>query len=148
MQAPETEKNEAVEAAERIHSAAIHLLRWLRIRDRESGIGPAQLSALSVLVFGGPKSLADLAAAEDVKPPTMSRIVSALVRAKLAVSKIDEGDRRAVVIRATDKGVHAMQAARKRRIETLAETVSRLSRKEIAELQRAAELMESLRRHV
>jgi DNA-binding transcriptional ArsR family regulator len=72
-----------LETADRLHSAAIHLLRGLRKRDRESGIGPAQLSALSVLAFGGPRSLAELADAEQVRPPTMSRIVAALERAGL-----------------------------------------------------------------
>src|SRR5258707_12671198 len=65
-----------LETADRLHSAAIHLLRRLRVRDRESGVGPAQLSALSVLVFGGPRSLGELANAEQVRPPTMSRIVA------------------------------------------------------------------------
>src|SRR5258707_3465560 len=67
---------ETFETADRLHSAAIHLLRRLRVRDRESGVGPAQLSALSVLVFGGPRSLGELANAEQVRPPTMSRIVA------------------------------------------------------------------------
>ena len=53
-----------IEVADRVHSAAIHLLRRLRVRDQESGIGPAQMSALSVLVFAGPRSLKELAAAE------------------------------------------------------------------------------------
>lgn len=148
MQASRTAKNEAFDAAERLHSAAIHLLRWLRVRDQESGIGPAQLSALSVLVFGGPKSLAELAAIEDVKPPTMTRIVHGLVRARLAVSRTDKRDRRAVIISATEEGVRAMHAARARRVETLAKVVSRLSKKETTELRKAARLMESLRRHL
>ena len=61
--------------ADRLHSAAIHLLRRVRKQDVATGEGPARLSALSVLVFGGPKTLGELAAAEQVKPPTMSRIV-------------------------------------------------------------------------
>src|SRR5437764_14696592 len=85
----------AFEAADRVHSAAIHLLRGLRIRDRESGIGPAELSALSVLVFAGPKSLAELAQAEQGKPPTMSRIVAGLVRTKLVRMVTNDKDRRA-----------------------------------------------------
>src|SRR5258705_9639300 len=92
----------AFETADRLHSAAIHLLRRLRIRDRESGVGPAQLSALCVLVFGGPKSLAQLAEAEQVKAPTMSRIVAGLLRAKLVHRRTDKQDRRAVVIQATE----------------------------------------------
>src|SRR3984957_9099155 len=101
MQAPRQNKvtnnlpsSEALEAADRLHSAAIHLLRRLRIRDRESGIGPAQLSALSILVFAGPKSLAELADAEQVKAPTMSRIVAGLSRARLGRSRTDRQDRR------------------------------------------------------
>src|SRR5262252_4263793 len=76
-----------VQIADRLHSAAIHLLRRLRIRDSAIGIGPAQLSALSVLVFGGPRSLGELADAEQVRPPTMSRIVGGLVRSGLVKRK-------------------------------------------------------------
>src|SRR5579859_356538 len=137
---------EALEAADRLHSAAIHLLRRLRIRDRESGIGPAQLSALSVLVFAGPKSLAELAEAEQVKPPTMSRIVSGLLRAKLVRRKTDLQDRRAVVIQATEKGIHIMQEGRRRRVDALAAVIRGLPQKEVAKLQEAAQLMESLSR--
>jgi DNA-binding MarR family transcriptional regulator len=150
MQAERNEKNRkaAIATADRLHSAAIHLLRWLRASDRESGIGPAQLSALSVLVFGGPQSLAELAQAEQVKAPTMSRIVKGLVNAKLAISVTDDRDRRAIHIQATDRGVRVMHAARSRRIETLARAVRGLSKKEIAELRKAAELMESLQRQL
>ncbi len=137
---------EALEAADRLHSAAIHLLRRLRIRDRESGIGPAQLSALSVLVFAGPRSLAELAEAEQVKPPTMSRIVAGLLRAKLVRRKTDLQDRRAVVIQATEKGIHIMHEGRRRRVDALAAVIRGLPQKEIAKLQEAAQLMESLSR--
>src|SRR5216110_1839024 len=109
---PNVFSEQAFEAADRVHSAAIHLLRGLRIRDRQSGIGPAQLSALSVLVFGGPRSLAELARAEQVKPPTMSRVVAGLVRTKLVHMTRSRTDRRAVVIIATEKGVRLMQQAR------------------------------------
>ena len=64
--------------ADRLHSTAIHLLRLVRVQDAATGIAPARLSALSVLVFGGPMSLNQLAQAEQVRPPTMSRIVDAL----------------------------------------------------------------------
>lgn len=137
--------DQAIAAADQLHSAAIHLLRWLRVSDREFGIGPAQLSALSVLVFGGPQSLAQLASAEQVKPPTMSRIVSGLLKAQLAATSTDERDRRAITIRATKKGVRLMQAARQRRIETLASAVRQLSSKQIAELIKAAGLVQALR---
>src|SRR5215467_9123930 len=119
------------EVADRLHSAAIHLLRGLRKRDRESGIGPAQLSALSVLAFGGPRSLAELAEAEQVKPPTMSRIVAGLLRAKLIHVKTDKSDRRAVVISSTEGGVRLMQKARVRRVGSLARAVAALDKPQI-----------------
>src|SRR5207237_10862841 len=89
---------ELLETADKLHSATIHLLRRLRVRDRESGIGPAQLSALSVLVFGGPKALGELADAEQVRPPTMSRIVSGLARAGLVQREATEDGRRARLV--------------------------------------------------
>jgi DNA-binding MarR family transcriptional regulator len=151
MQAPDRNNSsdrKALEAADRLHSAAIHLLRRLRIRDREIGIGPAQLSALSVLVFGGPKSLAELAEAEQVKAPTMSRIVAGLVRGKLVRRKTDRRDRRAVVIQATEKGRRIMQEGRRHRVEALAAVVRGLPQKTIAQLRDAAEVMEQLSRQV
>jgi DNA-binding MarR family transcriptional regulator len=151
MQAGDKNKitgHSALEAADRLHSAAIHLLRRLRIRDRESGIGPAQLSALSVLVFAGPKSLAELAEAEQVKAPTMSRIVAGLVRSRLVRTKTNQQDRRAVVIQATEKGIHIMQEGRRRRVEALAAVIRGLPEKEISKLQQTAEVMESLSRQV
>jgi len=145
---PNVFSQQAFEAADRVHSAAIHLLRGLRIRDRESGIGPAQLSALSVLVFAGPKSLAELAQAEQVKPPTMSRIVGALVRTKLVRMVTNAKDRRAVVIIPTSKGVALMQKARLRRVESLARAVAALHESEIVLLRQAARIMEELSREV
>src|ERR1700747_1597246 len=115
----------AMEVADQLHSAAIPLLRKLRIRDRESGIGPAQLSALSVLVFGGPRSLGELADAEQVRPPTMSRIVSGLERTGLVKREATEDGRR-VRLRATPKGIKILGEGRKRRVESLANALGLL----------------------
>src|SRR5579864_7112966 len=98
-----TSGRQAAEVADRLHSAAIHLLRRLRVRDLASGVGPAQLSALSVLVFGGPRSLGELAEAEQVRAPTMSRIVSGLERARLVKREATEDGRRVRLV-ATAKG--------------------------------------------
>ena len=117
---------ETFETADRLHSAAIHLLRRLRVRDRESGVGPAQLSALSVLVFGGPRSLGELADAEQVRPPTMSRIVAGLEREGLVRRHATEDGRR-VRLEASAKGTKILQEGRKRRVESLAQALSALS---------------------
>ena len=109
-----------LELADELHSAAIHLLRRLRLEDRSSGIGPAQLSALSVLVFGGNQSLKRLAEIEQVRPPTMVRIVQGLVEQGLATSRTDRDDKRRIEISATPRGRAVMQRARRRRVDALA----------------------------
>lgn len=121
---------QAVEIADHLHSAAIHLLRRLRVRDRESGIGPAQLSALSVLVFGGAKSLGELADAEQVRPATMSRIIASLQRAHLVRRDATEDGRRVRLV-ATAKGEKILWEGRNRRIESLANVLASLSRREM-----------------
>lgn len=134
--------------ADRLHSAAIHLLRRVRTRDTESGVGPAQLSALSVLVFAGPRSLGELAAAEQVRPPTMSRIVASLMRAGLVRRNIAKEDRRRLRLEATAKGTDLLWAARKRRVESLAATLRQLPGDYLEQLRQAAELIDQLSRGV
>src|SRR5271169_4240460 len=138
---------ETFETADRLHSAAIHLLRRLRVRDRESGVGPAQLSALSVLVFGGPRSLGELADAEQVRPPTMSRIVAGLQRARL-VRRHATDDARRIRLEATPKGVSLMWEARKRRVESLASAVERLPENERQQLRASLDLIQQVMRNL
>src|SRR5215467_12402933 len=104
--------NRIEDLADRLHTAAIHLLRQVRAEDAATGIAPARLSALSVLVFGGAMSLNDLARAEQVRPPTMSRIVDALESEGLARRTVNPQDRRAVVLEATSRGSAVLRAGR------------------------------------
>src|SRR2546425_3721796 len=134
---------EGFETADRLHSAAIHLLRRLRVRDRESGVGPAQLSALSVLVFGGPRSLGELADAEQVRPPTMSRIVAGLERTGLVQRHATEDGRR-VRLEASAKGTKILEAGRKRRVESLAKALSSFTEKEQQQLGELTDLLRQL----
>ncbi len=131
-----------VEAADRIHSAAIRLLRAVRREDEASGLGPARLSALSVLVFRGPSSLKALAAAEQVRPPTMSRIVDGLVAAGLARRSSAAHDARSVRIEATPRGRSLLGAARRRRIRFLASRFAGLHPGERRALLAAAAVIE------
>jgi DNA-binding MarR family transcriptional regulator len=133
----------ATEIADRLHSAAIHLLRRLRVQDRESGVGPAQLSALSVLVFGGPKSLGELADAEQVRPPTMSRIVASLEGARLVRRGATEDGRR-VRLAATAKGKKILWEGRKRRVGSLAAALASLTEEEIHRLGELTHLLQQI----
>jgi DNA-binding MarR family transcriptional regulator len=129
-----------------LHSGAIHLLRRLRRHDARSGVGPARLSALSVLVFGGPRTLGELAAIEQVRPPTMTRIVAGLERDRLVRRGADPEDARCVVLEATARGRVLLEAGRRRRVDDLAQGLRGLSGEELAQLEAAAELMEQLAR--
>ncbi len=133
-----------VAVADRLHSAAIHLLRRVRKQDAATGLGPAQLSALSVVVFAGPLTLGELAAAEQVKAPTMTRIVSALEQNGLVARRVDSEDRRVVHLRATAKGARVLHQARGRRIRYLAARLRSLDSRQLATLNRAAYLLERL----
>jgi DNA-binding MarR family transcriptional regulator len=130
------------DVADRLHSASIHLLRGVRRADDASGVSPARLSALSALVFMGPLSMTDLAAAEQVTTATMSRIVDALEEAGLAARRPNPDDRRGVSIRPTTRGTRLLQQARRRRIESLAVRLEGLSLSELKLLGRAAQLIE------
>jgi DNA-binding MarR family transcriptional regulator len=129
------------ETARKLHSAALHLMRYVRAQDTALGVPPGQLSALSVVVFGGRQSLSDLAQAEQVKPPTMSRIVDALVRDGLVKREVDKNDRRSVVITATDKGEKIMHEGRSRREKRLLELLAGLTKDKIELLDQASEIL-------
>jgi DNA-binding MarR family transcriptional regulator len=129
-------------AATALHSGAIRLLRLLRREDKDTGISAPRLSALSVIVFAGPLSLAELAAAEEVKPPTMSRIVEGLVRDGLATREPDPANRRMVRIAATGEGRRRLEAGRARRVRALAARLRRLADSEQRALARGVEILE------
>lgn len=127
--------------ADRLHSASIHLLRRLRRHDDAAGLTAPHLSALSVLVFGGPLSLGELAAAEQVRPPSMTRIVRNLEAEGLVAREPHPDDGRAIRLRATDEGRRILHQGRARRVHSLAERLQELDTPEIECLERAAELM-------
>ena len=132
------------QVAARLHSASIRLLRLLRREDDSSGLSAPRLSALSVLVFAGPQSLAELAAAEQVRPPTMSRIVDGLVDAGLVTRNVKPGDRRSVRIAATEEGRRLLEAGRERRVRALTSRLARLAESERRALTRGVEILEQV----
>ena|SRR5688572_15500815 len=135
---------DSAEIAEMLHSAAIHLLRRLRRQDVATGLTAPRLSALSVIVYAGPITLGALAAAEQVRPPTMTRIVAALEAEGLVTREVSAEDRRVTRVRATPAGERLLHEGRRRRTAQLAAQLAGLSPEERATLARAAELLESL----
>jgi DNA-binding MarR family transcriptional regulator len=116
--------------AELLHSTAIRLLRTLRRVDESSGLTAPRLSALSVIVFNGPITLGKLAEAEQVRPPTMTRIVNALEEQELVVKAQDPGDGRLIRIAATTKGKRVLIRGRARRVQSLTEQIRHLEKVE------------------
>jgi DNA-binding MarR family transcriptional regulator len=132
--------------ADRLHSAALHLLRRLRTEDDALGISPPRLSALSVVVFAGPLGIGALAAAEGVAAPTMTRLVDSLEHDGLVRRRRDPNDARGVIVEATAAGRRVLTKGRQQRVRTLAEGLTTLSRQELAEIGRGAELIERVTR--
>ena len=139
---PTREVGEVGRVADRLHSAAIHLLRRLRVEDEALGISAPRLSILSVLVFAGPRRIGELARIEQVEPPTMTKLVDGLVRDRLAVREPDPDDARAVRVRATATGARTLRRGRARRVETLRSTLADLSSAELAALEDGVEVLE------
>jgi DNA-binding MarR family transcriptional regulator len=139
-----TREVEAV--ADRLHSAALHLLRRLRTEDDALGVSPSRLSALSVVVYAGPIGIGSLAAAEGVAAPTMTRLVDGLERGGLVHRRRDPADARGVLVVATSSGRRVLTKGRQQRVRTLAEGLSTLTRDELAEVGRGAELIERVTR--
>jgi DNA-binding MarR family transcriptional regulator len=131
-------------AASALNSGAIHMLRSLREVDREAGLTPARLSALSVLVFGGPCTLGALAAAEGVAGPTMTRIVDGLIAQGLAQRRPHASDGRAVSVAATAHGEVLMRAAQERRIDALAASLADLPAPARRQIMSSAPLLDEL----
>jgi DNA-binding MarR family transcriptional regulator len=134
----------AREAADRLHSASIHVLRRVSREDAGAGVSPARLSALSVLVFAGPRTVSELAATERVTVPTMSRLVSAMEEEGLVRRSPHASDARAVVLHATAKGKRVLGRARELRLSLLETLLAEASPRELETVRTAAEIVDRL----
>lgn len=134
----------AARVADRLHSVAIHLLRRLRAEDARTGLTGPRASALSVLVFGGPMTLGSLAAAEQVRPPTMTRLVTALEQKGLVAREASATDARVTLVRATHRGMALLQEGRGRRVARLQAALQGLSTRDLDTLREATRVLEDL----
>ena len=123
-------RQELTDAGRGLNSFAIHLLRAMHRVDAESGLTPARLSALSVLHFGGPRTLGRLARDEEVTSATMSRLVDALCERGLAERSPHPDHAGMVVVSPTAAGSALMRAAAGRRIEVIAGALADLPARE------------------
>jgi DNA-binding MarR family transcriptional regulator len=134
------------ELAARLANLSTVLQRQLARSDAGGGLTRARLSALALLVLGGPRTLGELAAAEHVRPPTMTRLVHAMEADDLVVREPNPKDRRSVIIGATHKGEALLEQGRSRQIAPLAKRIAELSRDERASLEEYSDLLGRLLR--
>ena len=127
--------------ADQLHAAAVRLLRRLRTSDGESGLSAAQASVISVLVYGGPSNISRLAAAEQVRTPTMSRLVKDLETAGLVTRTADPADARASLIEAAPRAHALLDTARSLRLGRLERAIATCSPADRALLSRAAPVL-------
>lgn len=132
---------DTAELAARLRLAVTRLARRLR-QEAEAGITPSMLSALSSAERQGPVTMRDLCAAEQVQPPTMTRIVAALVDAELVVREADAEDGRVVWVKVTPHGRRLLERSRGRKEAFLARALRDLDPRDVARLESAAELLE------
>jgi DNA-binding MarR family transcriptional regulator len=133
--------DELHETAGLLHSTALRLLRMARSADVDMDLDGPRASLLSVLVFGGPQPVTRLAQLEQVSPPAITKLVTALERAGLAVRERDQGDRRIVLVAATPAGRRLLELGRAARVKAVAGLLQGLSPPELAALRHAANLI-------
>ena len=129
--------------APQLRMAVMRLSRRLR-QQAEGSLSPSQLSALSSVDRLGPLTLGELAAVEQVKPPTMTKVVANLEEAGLVRREADAADRRVVRVQVTDAGRRHVATSRTRRDAYLAERLRRLDPEELALLEQALPVLERL----
>ena len=133
--------DERHETANVLHSAALRLLRRARTADASMDLDGPRASALSLLVFAGPLPIGQLAAAEQVSPPAITKTVTALEAAGLAERLPSTSDRRVVMVRATSKGRALLERGRAARVRVVADLLAGLTERDQRTLRRAAELI-------
>ena len=133
------DKTILTDAANRLNSLSIHLVRRVSQAAHGDEITPARQSLLSVKVFGGAVTVSELARAENVSVPAVTRMLDALETDDLAYREPSEDDRRAVNVLPTEAGLHVMEAARARKVQRIADE---LSQEELEVVLKAAELLE------
>ena len=138
-----SEGEQLPEVASRLRLAVMRLSRRLR-QHAPHGITPSQLSALTTLVKAGRITLSQLAVAERVQPPSITRVVDILVSDGYATRTQSDEDRRVAWVEPTPAGHALVDTVRRQRDAYLAQRLRTLPAADVATLARAAVLLEQL----
>ena len=127
-----------------LRSAVLRLARRIRANRVDTSLSLSQLTALGVLAAAGPMSAGDLAAIESVQPPTMTKVLAALVERGLITRDADESDKRAVRLAVTEAGLAVVEAERQARDAWLSGVLNGLRDDELAALARAVPVLDRM----
>jgi DNA-binding MarR family transcriptional regulator len=131
------------DVADRLGVAAVRLARLLRQQD-EGALTPTMRATLGTIAREGPLTLGELAAIEQVAPPTVTKVVGKLEDQGLVDREADAGDRRICRVSLNAAGVRWLAADRKRRRDWLTEQLHRLDVDDVDRLAAAVEIIEGL----
>lgn len=135
---------EASELATKLPTILTRLNRRLRQTSGPLGVPPGHYPVLASLLEHAPETVSQLAAAEHVRVPSMTALLSQLEAEGLIQKDVDGSDRRFVQVSLTRRGAAVTRAARQVRGAWFAQRLSRLSAREIDALQRALPVLEHL----
>ena len=131
--------------ASALRSSTLRLSRQIRRQRVDShDLTANQLGVLGALGKHDAMTIGELAAHEQVKPPSMTRIVSNMEEAGLVARRPHETDKRQIVVELTDAAHHLLRANRRRRDEWLQTKLKKLTPEERDILRKAAPVLERL----
>ena len=130
--------------ASTLRLAVMRLARRMRAERADTSLTLSQLAALATLERHGPLTPRELAAAERVRPPSMTRLAASLEDAGLVTRTAHPTDGRQVLLAASPAGVALLREDRRRRDAWLAQRLRELDRDDRDVLRRAAEVLDRL----
>jgi DNA-binding MarR family transcriptional regulator len=133
----------SLDDANRLRLVIARLQRRLR-QQANAGITPSQLAVLSALARLGPSTPGELAAAEAVRPPSITRIANALEESRLVERVVVSDDRRSVRLRLTPKARRLLQSIRDQRTAWLADRFAEMTPAQIGDLRRGISALEQI----
>jgi DNA-binding MarR family transcriptional regulator len=143
LEQPAVEHAAVVDQANRLYLALARTGRSLRTTS-EAPIGPGAFSTLWTITASGPNRLSDLAHAEGVTRPTMTRIVDALEQRGYVTRRPDPDDGRAQLVVATRRGRALISQGRAIRVKALASRIETLPPEQAALIESTITLLEQL----
>jgi DNA-binding MarR family transcriptional regulator len=131
--------------ASALRVSVMRLSRRLRNeRDPADDLSVHHLAVLATLWRNGQMPIGDLAAAEKVQPPSMTRTVNALVERGLIARATRPDDKRIVVVDLTEDATKVLEESRRRKEAWLNRTLAELTPEERRTLRDAAPILERL----